>query len=58
MDSVSDANDEPISEPSVTWSCSDEAVVTLDEDGLVTAKGNGMTETVSADGEVSDMVSV
>ena len=35
MVSVSDANDEPIAEPDVTWMSSDEAVVTVDEDGLV-----------------------
>lgn len=58
MVSVSDANDEPISEPSVTWMSSDEAVVTVDEDGLVTAVGNGMAEVMAASGDVSDMVNI
>lgn len=58
MVSVSDANDEPISEPSVTWMSSDEAVVTVDEDGLVTAAGNGMADVMAASGDVSAMVSI
>jgi len=58
MVSVSDANDEPISEPSVTWMSSDEAVVTVDEDGLVEAVGNGMADVMAATGDVSDMVSI
>ena len=58
MVSVSDANDEPISEPSVMWMSSDEAVVTVDEDGLVTAVGNGMADVMAASGDVSDMVSI
>ena len=58
MVSVSDANDEPISEPSVTWMSSDEAVVTVDEDGLVEAVGNGMADVMAASGDVSDMVSI
>jgi len=58
MVSVSDANDEPIAEPDVTWMSSDEAVVTVDEDGLVEAVGDGMAEVTAASGEVSDKVSV
>lgn len=58
MVSVSDANDEPISEPSVTWMSSDEAVVTVDEDGLVEAVGNGMADVMAASGDVSAMVSI
>ncbi|MCY3555674.1 MAG: Ig-like domain-containing protein [Gemmatimonadetes bacterium] len=58
MVSVSDANEEPISEPSVTWMSSDEAVVTVDEDGLVEAVGNGMADVMAASGDVSDMVSI
>ena len=56
--SVSDANDHPIAEPAVTWTSSDEAVVTVDQDGLVTAVGNGMADVVAMAGAVSDMVSV
>ena len=58
MVSVSDANEEPISDPEVTWMSSDEAVVTVDEDGLVTAVGNGMVDVMAASGDVSDMVSI
>lgn len=58
MVSVSDANDEPISDPSVTWMSSDDAVVSVDEDGLVSAVGNGMAEVMAASGDVSDMVSI
>ncbi len=58
MVSVSDANDEPISEPAVTWSSSDETVVTVDEDGLVTAVGNGMADVTATSSGVSDMVGV
>ncbi len=56
--SVSDANDHPIAEPAVTWTSSDEAVVTVDQDGLVTAVGNGMADVVATAGDVSDMVSI
>ncbi len=56
--SVSDANDYPIDEPAVTWTSSDEAVVTVDQDGLVTAVGNGMADVVAMAGDVSDMVSI
>ena len=58
MVSASDANDAPISEPAVTWTSSDEAVVTVDGDGLVTAVGNGMADVVATAGDVSDMVGV
>ena len=58
MVSVSDANEEPISDPEVTWMSSDEAVVTVDEDGLVEAVGNGMADVMAASGDVSDMVSI
>ncbi len=55
---VSDANDNPIAEPDVTWTSSDEAVITVDQDGLVTAVGNGMTDVVAVAGGVSHMVSI
>ena len=56
--SVSDANDHPIAEPAVTWTSSDEAVVTVDQDGLVTAMGNGVADVVATAGDVSDMVGI
>lgn len=58
MVSVSDANDKPISEPPVKWMSSDEAVVTVDEDGLVEAVGNGMADVMAESGDVSAMVSI
>ncbi len=58
MVSVSDANENAIAEPAVTWMSGDENVVTVDEDGLVEAVGNGMTEVTAASGDVSAMVSI
>ena len=58
MVSVSDANDEPIAEPDVTWTSSDESVATVDEDGLVEAVGDGMAEITAESGDVSDKVSI
>ncbi len=56
--SVSDANEETIEEPAINWSSSDETVVTVDETGLVTAVGNGMTDITAQAGDLSDMVSI
>ena len=58
MVSVSDANENAIAEPAVTWMSSDENVVTVDEVGLVEAVGNGMAEVTAASGDVSAMVSI
>ena len=58
MVSVSDANENAIAEPAVTWTSGDENVATVDEDGLVEAVGNGMTEVTAASGDVSAMVSI
>ena len=58
MVSVSDANENAIAEPAVTWMSGDENVVTVDEEGLVEAVGNGMTEVTAASGDVSAMVSI
>ena len=58
MVSVSDANENAIAEQAVTWTSGDEAVVTVDEDGLVEAVGNGMAEVMAASGDVSAMVSI
>ena len=56
--SVNDGNENAIAEPAVTWMSGDENVVTVDEDGLVEAVGNGMTEVTAASGDVSAMVSI
>jgi len=56
MVSVSDANEEPIEDPVIAWSTSDETVATVDEAGLVTAVGNGMAEITAQAGDVMDMV--
>ena len=58
MVSVSDANENAIAEPAVTWTSSDENVVTVNEDGLVEAVGTGMAEVTAASGDVSAMVSI
>ena len=59
MVSVSDANDHPITDPDVTWTSSDDSVVTVDEDGLVTAVGVGMASIRAvADGVTSAPVRI
>ena len=58
MISVSDANDNRIADPDVSWMSGDEAVVTVDGDGLVEAVGNGMAEVTAVSGDVSDMVGI
>ena len=58
MVSVSDGNENAIAEPAVKWMSGDENVVTVDEDGLVEAVGNGMTVVTAASGDVSAMVSI
>ena len=55
---VSDANDVAIEDAAVSWSSSDESVATVDEDGLVTAVGNGMADITAAAGEASGMVGI
>ena len=55
---VIDANDFSVEDAAVSWSSSDESVATVDEDGLVTAVGNGMTEITATAGEASGMVSI
>ncbi len=47
----SDATD-----PSVTWSSSDESVATVDQTGLVTAKGNGITNILAQSPDGPSMV--
>ena len=58
MAAVSDANDAAIEGAEITWSSSDESVATVNEEGLVTAVGNGMADVTATSGELSDMVSV
>ena len=55
---VSDANDVAIEDAAVSWSSSDESVATVDDEGLVTAVGNGMADITATAGEASDMVSI
>ncbi|MCY4544861.1 MAG: Ig-like domain-containing protein, partial [Gemmatimonadetes bacterium] len=58
MVSVSDANDNPIADPEVSWMSSDETVITVDGEGLVKAVGNGMAEVTAASGDISAMVGI
>ena len=58
MVSVSDANEEPIEEPVIAWSSSDETVATVDEAGLVTAVGNGMADITAQSGNAMQSVTV
>ncbi len=58
MVTVSDSNDHPIADPVVTFTSGDEMVVSVSEDGLVEAVGNGMTDVTVASGDVSVMVSI
>ena len=55
---VLDQHEHVMEDVTVTWSSGDEAVVTVDEDGLVEAVGNGMAEVTAASGDVSAMVSI
>ena len=55
---VNDGNDHPIADAAVTWTSSDETVITVDGEGLVTAVGDGMAEVTAASGDVSAMVSI
>lgn len=56
--SVSDANDNPIADPDVTWSSGNEPVATVDGEGLVTAVSNGMAEITAVSGDVSQSVTI
>ena len=55
---VSDANDVAIEDAAVSWSSSDESVATVDDEGLVTAVGNGMADITATAGGGADMVSI
>ena len=50
---VLDGSDQPIAGAAVEWSSSDEAVATINDDGLVTAAGNGSARITAKSGEVS-----
>ncbi len=50
---VYDEDEEEISNPDVTWSSSDEDVATVDEDGIVTATGNGHATISAESGDVT-----
>ena len=41
---VIDQKSQEIDEPDITWSSSNESAATVDDNGLVTAKGQGATE--------------
>ena len=53
-----DANEVAIDEPVITWSSGDETVATVDEAGLVTAVGNGMTDITAQSGNAMQSVTV
>ena len=48
-----DANGHPVAGADITWSSSDESVVTVDADGLVTATGNGNARVTASSDPVS-----
>ncbi|MYJ88206.1 MAG: hypothetical protein F4042_00035, partial [Gemmatimonadetes bacterium] len=49
---VRDQNENVMSDVTVTWSSGDESVATVDDQGLVTAVGNGMAEITAQAGDV------
>ena len=55
---VLDGSDQPIAGAAVEWSSNDEAVVTVNEDGLVTAAGNGSARITAKSGDASAAVEV
>ena len=55
---VSDENGQPVEHAEVAWLSSDETVVTVNAQGLVTAVGNGMTEVTARSGSVEASVPV
>ena len=55
---VTDALNQTIASPSVTWASADEAVVTVDATGLVTSVANGSTTVTATAGAVSATATV
>ena len=55
---VLDANGHAVEGADVTWSSSDPSVVTVDEDGLVTAVANGSADVRAVSGDVSGRASL
>ena len=55
---VLDQRENAMPDAMVTWSSGDESVATVDEDGLVTAVGNGMTDIAAQSGEAMESVTI
>lgn len=53
-----DANDNPVEDATVTWSSEDDAVATVDSEGLVTAAGNGTANIAAEAGGVTGTTAV
>ena len=53
-----DANGNPVQDVTITWSSEDDAVATVDSDGLVTAAGNGTANITAAAGGASGTATV
>lgn len=53
-----DANDNGVGDVTITWSSQDDAVATVDSDGLVTAAGNGTTSITAQAGAASGAAAV
>ena len=53
-----DANGNPVQDVTITWSSEDDAVATVDSDGLVTAAGNGTANITAAAGGASGTAAV
>ncbi len=58
MAAVNDANGNAIAGAGVSWSSADEAVATVDEDGVVTAVANGATTVAATAGDASAQAGV
>ncbi len=53
-----DANDNPMPDAEIAWSSGDDAVATVDSDGLVTATGNGDTNITATVGSATGSANV
>ncbi|MXZ73549.1 MAG: hypothetical protein F4207_14945 [Gemmatimonadetes bacterium] len=54
---VQDRNGHPVAGAEVTWSSSDESVVTIDDQGVVTEVSSGRAQITARSGDLSDSVS-